>query len=410
MRRLLFAFSLLVTLSFLNSSVVFAACTVDTQNTGKTTDAVIVECVWNSASNAYIIVKEVNWQIFWSPAGRSNNLYTTGSGQCSGVFLPTKCFPAYPEGHPTNNGHTFVQERADQTYSGGSCQQKPYVAFEKTSSDLWDCNDTVAECEELSLFYWNYTNSTCNTSPAIGNCSAGPDWSTYFSSGCYSGLGLFGGSTCGRSSTFINQCMSTGEYIYEYCKCTGCDTCGGSPILIDVNGDGFLMTDVSGGVLFDLNGNTTPDPLSWTAPNTDDAWLALDRNGNGTIDNGQELFGDLTAQPSAPQKQGFLALAEFDKPINGGNGDRIISNKDVVFHSLRLWQDVNHNGFSEPSELHMLNASGVQVIELDYKESKRTDQYGNQFKYRGKVKDGSAQQVGRWAWDVFLQSTGLPTN
>ena len=254
---------------------------------------------------------------------------------------------------------------------------------------------------------WRDSNAehyTCNLAPtASRNCTT-----PSFDGTCPIGTTPNGTGLCCFSSTttcstaLITKCLSYGGDIDLFtCACTFCCN-DSSPVVIDIDGNGITLSNAAEGVNFDLNGDGTRERLGWTRLDSDDAWLALDRNENGTIDNGAELFGDFTPQPEASNKNGFLALAEFDKAANGGNEDGVIDSRDQIFNRLRLWQDKNHNGVSEPEELHMLGTMNISALELDFKLSKRVDEYGNQFKYRARVKDTADGSVGRWAWDVWL--------
>jgi hypothetical protein len=177
-----------------------------------------------------------------------------------------------------------------------------------------------------------------------------------------------------------------------------------SPIIVDTRGEGFPLTSAQAGVTFDITGTGLPVQLAWTAWGSHDAFLALP-GPDGLVHNGKELFGNFTPQPQSAHPNGFLALAQFDKPENGGNGDGVIDEKDAVFSRLRLWIDENHDGRCQPGELHTLPELGVFSLALRYVETRRTDDFGNQFRYRARVNpdpsDGESD-VGRWTYDVFL--------
>jgi hypothetical protein len=82
----------------------------------------------------------------------------------------------------------------------------------------------------------------------------------------------------------------------DSCECNPDDPNCVSPVLIDVSGNGFNLTDAARGVDFDIRANGSRLRVAWPASASDDAWLVNDRNGNGVIDDGSELFGNFTPQ------------------------------------------------------------------------------------------------------------------
>lgn len=158
-----------------------------------------------------------------------------------------------------------------------------------------------------------------------------------------------------------------------------------SPILVSVRGNRLDLTDLAGGVDFDLDTDGFKERISWTEAGGDDAFLMMDRNGNGTVDDGSELFGSFTPQPPSDSPNGFRALAVFDDPAHGGNSDGKISSSDRVFRRLGFWIDANHDGISQAQEIRRVASTRVVAFDLNYRESRRTDRHGNQFRWIGRV-------------------------
>lgn len=173
-----------------------------------------------------------------------------------------------------------------------------------------------------------------------------------------------------------------------------------SPIVVDLDRGGFRFTSAADGVQFDITADGAPDQTAWIAPGSGDGFLVLDRNGNGVIDGARELFGTFTPQPPSPQPNGFSALALFDAPGAGGDGDGVITREDSVFADLRLWVDADHDGFSSQDELHTLSEYGVAALHLDPVVAARHDQYGNllRLKAHADLDEGGVVQM----IDVYL--------
>lgn len=272
-----------------------------------------------------------------------------------------------------------------------------------------DC-DEYTDCEEPACFNDCADHDDDGVSVAQGDCN---DSDPAIHPGAVDTCGDGINSDCVDGDPPCEPCNPGGCnegcvwscQLWQCVQLSGGGPCQSSPVLVDVAGNGFSLTGAAGGVNFDLDRNGVKERLAWTPAGSDDAWLALDRDGNGQIDNGWELFGNFTPQPASADPNGFLALAVYDRPENGGNGDGLIDGRDAVFASLRLWRDANHDGVSQPGELHALPALGVVRLRLDYKESRRVDAHGNRFRFRAKVDDAKGAKAGRWAWDVFLQTT-----
>jgi len=166
--------------------------------------------------------------------------------------------------------------------------------------------------------------------------------------------------------------------------CSGGSSWNPDPLVLDLNGDGINTTGTNDMVWFDLDGNGAKDHITWTNPNTAEGFLWINLTGKNRVDNGSELLGIGTVLPDGTKaKDGFQALAVYDDPAQGGNGDGMIDSRDAVWNRLRVWIDANHNGICEPSEVFSLHKFGVEGVSLAAVSTTYVDGKGNGHHLRG---------------------------
>ncbi|AFM26137.1 calcium-binding protein [Desulfomonile tiedjei] len=166
------------------------------------------------------------------------------------------------------------------------------------------------------------------------------------------------------------------------------------PLVLDLDGEGIKTTNVKDGRYFDYNGDGFAEETGWVDPH--DGILVMDRNGNGTIDDGRELFGDQTILQSGRRAaNGFEALAELDT-----NGDGKIDANDEAFSLLRVLTDVDGDDYASENEFLSLAELGIKSIDLDSNLTSITDMQGNTQNRVGSFEkvDGTTGQIAEYGF------------
>ena len=174
-----------------------------------------------------------------------------------------------------------------------------------------------------------------------------------------------------------------------------------SPVILDLDGDGVETTGLKSGAYFDHDGNGFAEQTGWVKG--DDGLLVFDKNGNGIIDSGQELFGDQSLLANGSRAaNGFLALAELD-----GYADGVIDVNDAAYADLKIWQDADGDGYAAATELKTLSELGIVSIHTGFTDSPVIDANGNAHKQVGAYEkaDGSTGT----ATDVWFKADKMFT-
>lgn len=263
------------------------------------------------------------------------------------------------------------------TWVSGSCTYENSSSPGDAYAQNWACNS-----QEYGQYY--RLTCTCNYPPPPPSC---PE-----SNGCASGHGGTSWST--------TNCGGYYDEGPDECECCNVWV---SPIVVSLRGNGISLSNSEQGVLFDFWGNDHPVRVAWPV-HPDDAFLVIDRNHNGQVDSGSELFGNaVMLQSGRRAANGYELLDELDE-----NQDGSVDGRDPMFSQILVWRDVIRNGAVDQGELIAAHAVGIRAFSTSYRESARTDEWGNAFRYVGRVLFERAPRE-RFSVDVFLTFTEAGT-
>ncbi|MDE7252471.1 MAG: hypothetical protein K2O32_05945, partial [Acetatifactor sp.] len=175
------------------------------------------------------------------------------------------------------------------------------------------------------------------------------------------------------------------------------------PLIIDMNRNALYSTTMGKGTYFDYGSDGMKEKTAWA--DKGDGFLVYDRNENGLIDDGSELFGDRTLlEDGRYAADGFAALGQYDT-----NGDNVIDSSDEIFSKLAVWQDINGNGITDDGELKSLEELGIISIGIAQQENRRVDENGNTVLSEAEVtmSDGSILSIGAMGLEVDSMDTVL---
>lgn len=331
-------------------------------------------------SHAQTLVSQVNW----------------GSPQTSAPSCPFQVSP------------TFVTDaKSWPTYGSYECPNGP-----SSNTDAWP-NPLVAY-GDLACVLGVRTCEPLFSDPVRGVDGQGPFASVTATERGLSGLACVNGpAEYAKSHTYniysnshicvcnpcspgyVQDCGDAGWHSQDQC---GCYQCVLTPIIVSVAGGARpSLSGASEGVLFDAWGSGRRQLIAWPEPADAAAWLVLDRNGNGVIDNGTELFGNSTRLADGSRAaNGYIALSELDS-----NQDGQVDSADPGYTQVQGWIDSNRNGLTEAGELRTLAEIGLAGISTVARESRERDRWGNVYRLRSES-IWTTPPVRRFSYDVFL--------